>query len=95
MKMNEKMSLNYQFIQKVSKNPFFENKIPVSYKKANSMQLVVVSKNLFLVTDVLLLHSNGLDDIHFSFSGNPSQYFFESHLLQGDKIVLEDKKKYK
>ena len=30
----------------IQQNPFFENKIPVSYKKANSMQLVVVSKKL-------------------------------------------------
>ena len=31
---------------KSQQNPFFENKIPVSYIKANSMQLVVVSKKL-------------------------------------------------
>ena len=67
MKMKEKNVIKLSIYSKSQQNPFFENKIPVSYKKANSMQLVVVSKNLFLVTDVLLLHSNGLDDIHFSF----------------------------
>ena len=51
------------------------------------MQLVVVSiKTCFLVqTCCCCYYSNGLDDIHFSFSGNPSQYFSKSHLLQGNE----------
>ena len=73
---NGKTSLNFQFIQ-LTRNPFFENKIPVSYKE-KSEQLVVVTKTCFVLQTCY--YSNGLDDNHFSFSGNPSQYF-SSHIF--------------
>ena len=84
--MDGNMSLNFSFLYIFS---IYSNNTKAIFWKQNPRIIKEILRNLWLWLKLIsyyrraTIRANGLDDIHFSSSGNPSQYFFQATSFTG------------